>query len=79
MHGGGWKNGSKNNCKAAFLAPSGLTVASITYRLTGVAQWPAQIEDGYTAVRWLRQNAELYGLDPPRIVAFGSIGKHSIL
>lgn len=72
VHGGGWKNGSKNNCKAAFLAPNGFAVASITYRLTNVAQWPAQIEDCYAAVRWLRQNAELYGLDPDRFGAFGS-------
>jgi|TARA_B100001093_G_scaffold80075_1_gene71431 acetyl esterase/lipase len=72
VHGGGWKNGSKNNCKAAFLAPNGFAVASINYRLTDVAQWPAQINDCYAAVRWLRQNAELYGLNPDRIGAFGS-------
>ncbi len=72
VHGGGWKNGSKNNCKAAFLAPKGFAVASISYRLTDVAQWPGQINDCYAAVRWLRQNAEMYGLDPDRIGAFGS-------
>lgn len=72
VHGGGWKNGSKNNCKAAFLAPKGFAVASISYRLTDAAQWPGQINDCYAAVRWLRQNANMYGLDPDRIGAFGS-------
>ncbi|MCB1066288.1 MAG: alpha/beta hydrolase [Verrucomicrobiae bacterium] len=72
VHGGGWLNGSKNNCPATWLAPEGFAVASIDYRLTDVAQWPGQIDDCYAAVRWLRKNAPEYALDPDHIGAWGS-------
>lgn len=72
VHGGGWKNGSRARCKAAWLAPKGFAVASISYRLTDVAQWPGQINDCYAAVRWLRENAGEYGLDADHIGAWGS-------
>jgi acetyl esterase/lipase len=72
VHGGGWKNGSKNNCPAKWLAQRGFAVASISYRLTHHAQWPAQIDDCRSAVRWLRKNARKYRLDPDHIGAWGS-------
>gem|GEM_PF-430364 len=72
VHGGGWKNGSKKNCKAAWLVKEGFAVASINFRLTNVAQWPAQIEDCREAVRWIRRNAAAYGLNADRIGAWGS-------
>ncbi|MGB0581016.1 MAG: alpha/beta hydrolase fold domain-containing protein [Limisphaerales bacterium] len=72
VHGGGWKNGSKNNCPAKFLAQHGFAVASIDYRLTHHAQWPAQIDDCRSAVRWLRKNAGKYRLNPNKIGAWGS-------
>lgn len=79
VHGGGWKNGSKDNCKAAWLAAKGFAVASINYRLTDVAQWPAQIDDCYEAVRWVRENAGRYDLDPEHIGAWGgSAGGHLV-
>ncbi len=77
VHGGGWKNGSKKNCQAAWLAEEGYAVASINYRLTDVAQWPAQIDDCREAIRWLRRNANLFGLDSERIGSWGeSAGAH---
>jgi acetyl esterase/lipase len=72
VHGGGWKNGSKQKPRAEFLAEHGYAVASINYRLTGVAMWPAQIEDCRESVRWLRRNASKYSLDPNRIGTWGS-------
>ena len=72
VHGGGWLNGSKNNCPAAWLAGEGFAVASIDYRLTHDAQWPAQIDDCRDAVRWLRANAKSHRLDPDHIGAWGS-------
>ncbi len=72
VHGGGWKNGSKDRCPAAWLAADGFAVASINYRLTHQAQWPAQIDDCRAAVRWLRENAETFNLNPDRIGAWGS-------
>jgi len=52
-------------------------VASIEYRLSGEAPFPAQIEDCKAAVRWLRANAAKYNLDADRIGAWGhSAGGH---
>ncbi len=79
VHGGGWKGGDKKSAQqnAAWLVEHGFAVASINYRLTDVAQWPAQIDDCYEAVRWLREHSEKYGIDPDRIGAFGtSAGAH---
>lgn len=72
VHGGGWKNGSKNNCPAAWLAQHGFAIASINYRLTHEARWPTQIEDCRAAVRWLRSHARQHRLNPDRIGAWGS-------
>lgn len=72
VHGGGWLNGSKDKCKAAFLAQHGFAVASIEYRLTQVAQWPSQINDCYAAVRWLRTEGKSHGLDGSNIGVWGS-------
>jgi acetyl esterase/lipase len=77
IHGGGWLNGSKDNCKITFLLDHGFAVASVGYRLADVAQWPGQIEDCYAAVRYLRSHAEAYGLDGDHIGAMGgSAGGH---
>ena len=72
VHGGGWKNGSKDRCPAAWLATHDFAVASIDYRLTHQAQWPAQIDDCRAAVRWLRENAKTLTLNPDRVGAWGS-------
>ena len=79
VHGGGWKNGSRKSGEktAAWLTEHGFAVASIDYRLTDVAQWPAQIEDCYEAVLWLRNNSDKYQIDPQRVGAWGtSAGGH---
>ncbi len=79
VHGGGWKGGSKERCPAAWLAERGYAVASINYRLSQEAQWPAQIDDCRAAIRWLRANAEAYGLDDRNIAAWGgSAGGHLV-
>jgi acetyl esterase/lipase len=74
VHGGGWQNGSKAN---AFplrfdFAAKGYAVASIGYRLSDAAVFPAQIQDVKAAVRWLRAHAAEYRLDPARFAAWGS-------
>ncbi len=77
IHGGGWRNGRKERCPAVALVPDGYAVASINYRLTRTAPFPAQIEDCKAAVRWLRANASAYHLDPDHIGAWGmSAGGH---
>jgi acetyl esterase/lipase len=72
IHGGGWTSGSKGQCPAKYLVPKGYAVASISYRLSQQAKFPAQIEDCKAAVRWLRANAKLYDLDPDNVGAWGS-------
>ncbi len=77
IHGGGWSRGNKRRCPALALVDNGYAVASIEYRLTGEAAFPAQIEDCKSAVRWLRANAPKYKFDPDRIGAWGhSSGAH---
>jgi acetyl esterase/lipase len=77
IHGGGWHAGKKERCPAVMLVPDGYAVASIDYRLTSEAPFPAQIEDCKAAVRWLRANADKYNLDPNAIGAWGhSAGGH---
>lgn len=74
VHGGGWQNGSKEGCPPlrAGYTTKGYAVASINYRLSGHAPFPAQIEDCKAAIRWLRAHAQEYGLDPKRFGAWGS-------
>lgn len=77
IHGGAFRMGSKNDgVPTAYLA-EGYALASLNYRLSQHAIFPAQIEDCKAAVRWLRANAGAYGLDPSRFAAWGaSAGGH---
>ncbi len=72
IHGGGWQAGSKERCPAIPLVGQGCAVASINYRLSQHAVFPAQIEDCKAAVRWLRANAKKYHLDANHVGAWGS-------
>ena len=77
IHGGAWKEGSKEYCPPLPWVEKGYVIASINYRLCRDAQFPAQIEDCKAAVRWLRTHASEYRIDPGRIVAWGdSAGGH---
>ena len=82
IHGGAWQNGDKAAGKRFVndLVASGEFVgASINYRLSQHDIWPAQIHDCKAAIRWLRGNAEKYGIDPERIGVIGtSAGGHLV-
>ncbi len=79
VHGGGWRAGTKANSAIIRQFMRGYAVASIDYRLSDVAKFPAQIEDCLAAVRWLRANAAKYNLDPNRVAAWGdSAGGHLV-
>ena len=59
------------------LARRGYAAASVTYRFAPAARAPAQMDDVQRAVRWLRKNAQEYGVDPERVGAIGgSAGGH---
>ena len=79
--GGGWTNGSpaQFETQAAYLAGRGLVAARADYRVKSRHDvTPADCaEDAKSAVRWLRENAALLGIDPDRVVASGgSAGGH---
>ena len=72
IHGGGWQNGGKGGGPATALLEQGFAVATINYRLSGDAIFPAQIHDCKAAVRHLRGKAKEYGIDPERFGVWGS-------
>ena len=72
IHGGGWSAGNKSNPTVLPMVKFGFAVASINYRLSQEAIFPAQIYDCKAAVRWLRAHAAEYGLNPDKIGAAGS-------
>jgi len=79
IRGGGWRAGDKEGFgpMAAALAQRGFTAVSIEYRASGEASFPAAVYDTKAAVRWLRNNAARYQLDPNAIGAIGgSAGAH---
>ena len=77
IHGGAFRMGDKSQGVPLDCLEQGYAVASINYRLSGEALFPAQIEDCKAAVRWLRANAVKYRLDPDRFAARGeSAGGH---
>lgn len=81
IHGGGWEGGSKNDARVlpALATNGNFVAASVGYRLTNEAHWPAQIHDCKAAIRWLRAHAGENGIDPERIAVFGiSAGGHLV-
>lgn len=72
IHGGAFRMGSKEQGVPVDFLAQGYAVASINYRLSQHAVFPAQIEDCKAAVRWLRAHAAEYRLDPARFASFGS-------
>lgn len=77
VHGGGYTGGSRSTGYwfpdvARTLLDRGYLVVSLDYRLAPANKYPAQIEDVKCAIRHLRANADVYGLDPLRIGAWGS-------
>src|SRR6185312_4709411 len=80
IHGGAFRAGDKSMGMrelADIVAGGDYAGATINYRLSGEATWPAQIHDCKAAIRWLRANAAKHGLDPDRIGVIGaSAGGH---
>jgi acetyl esterase/lipase len=85
IHGGGWANGHARQSGAfddwprvlASLAARGYIVASLNYRLSSEAAFPAAIQDVKSSIRFLRAHATEYGIDPSRAIVWGgSAGGH---
>lgn len=73
VHGGGWYYGSRDMVapKVGPLLTAGFAVASIDYRLSGEAPFPAAVDDARAAVGHLRRHAAEAGIDPDRIALWG--------
>ncbi len=85
IHGGGWIGGHTRHSGAladfprvlAKLASEGFVVASLEYRLSAEAKFPAQLQDANAALRFLRKNAAEYRIDPAKAGIWGgSAGGH---
>ena len=85
VHGGGWSGGTPRTTGAfedwpsvlASVAAKGYVVASVDYRLSGEAKFPAAVQDVKAAIKWLRTNATTYGVDKTRGLVWGpSAGGH---
>lgn len=86
IHGGAWWEGDRrfppgnwprDDAWFRLLVASGLAVATIDYRLSGEARYPAQLADAQAAIRFLRHHAAALGINPDRIgVAGESAGGH---
>lgn len=79
IHGGGWKSGQREDYRpyANKIAKAGYVVASLSYRLSSIAKFPAQIRDVNAALRFLADRPTKYGIDTDRIVIMGgSAGGH---
>ena len=74
LHGGFWAKGSKKfmHPLAEGLVEKGYVAVCSNYRLTDVAPAPAQLHDVFSAIRFLRENASDYGIDPEKIGVTGS-------
>ena len=74
IHGGGFRGGDKRSVSQRLVRlcnESGMTVASINYRLTGTHSWPAQHHDSRRALQFLRYHAKEYGIDAGRVACTG--------
>jgi acetyl esterase/lipase len=79
IHGGGWVSGHTRHSGAfenwpgvlASLAAKGYVVASVEYRLSHEAPFPAAIQDIKSSVRWLRAHSTEYGIDKSKAVVWG--------
>src|SRR5688572_23672266 len=79
IHPGGWMQGDKS-AYHGWMGPyarEGYVTVSVDFRPSGVARFPAAVEDVELALRWLRDHAADYGVDPERIGVTGySSGAH---
>jgi acetyl esterase len=78
VHGGGWQWGDRTNMAdvAAYLAQNEFVAFTIDYRLANTRRkydpYPAAVEDVKAAIRWVRDHASQYHVDPARLGLLGS-------
>jgi acetyl esterase/lipase len=72
VHGGAWRKGSRASMPLEALVTRGYAIASVDYRLTPEAKFPANVHDIKGAIRYLRSHASELGVDPDHFVVAGS-------
>lgn len=72
VHGGAWRAGSKSDVPIAKLLDHGFAIASVDYRLSTRARFPAQIHDIKAAIRFLRSKADEFHIETKKIAIIGS-------
>lgn len=79
VHGGAWRAGSKDSMPLGELVRRGFAIASVDYRLSPVAKFPAQVHDCKAAIRFLRATEKQYGYNASKIgIAGSSAGGHLV-
>ena len=77
VHGGAWRSGSRTSMPLGKLVEAGYAVASVDYRLSTQARFPAQVHDIKAAIRFLRGHGAEWKLPTNSIVIAGdSAGGH---
>lgn len=77
VHGGAWRAGSKSSMPLKAMVEDGYQIASIDYRLTPEARFPANVHDIKAAIRFLKANAKTYKLNTETVLIAGaSAGGH---
>jgi len=71
VHGGAWTSGTKANAPVQFVE-HGYAMASLDFRQSTDARFPAQVHDIKAAIRFLRASAQRYGYRADRIAIAGS-------
>jgi acetyl esterase/lipase len=80
IHGGAWMSGSKEWDNVKYLVRRGYAIASVDYRFSPEARFPAQIQDCNVALNFILAHATNYGISPQHfVVAGGSAGGHLAL
>lgn len=79
IHGGAWKKGKRQDYLPYLIdyAKKGYVTVTVSYRLSNVAKFPAAAQDVNCGIKWIKQHAADYGIDPDRMALIGgSAGGH---
>lgn len=72
IHGGAWRSGSKKEMPLKDLLTNGCPIASVEYRLSTEARFPAPVHDIKAAIRFLRARQSEFNINASKIVVAGS-------
>jgi acetyl esterase/lipase len=73
IHGGGWRSGNKNQMQemAKEMASKGYSCFAVEYRLSLEAKYPEGIYDVKNAIKFIKDNAKRFNVDPDKIAVLG--------